>query len=297
MSALAIASGRNLLTPRGQPRGCTLTGVPESSGMAPTCPSRPASIHWVYWTATVPAKQHMLLTIRTTHQPATDLGFLLHKHPEHVHTREFPFGNATVFYPEATEEACTAAVLLDVDPVGMVRGRGGKGGAEDQYVNDRPYVASSLLSVVLSRWFNSALGGSMRAETRAGGRRAAARSTTRGRSLPWRRSVPPRVVRASRLRGRSDPPRTRREHAGARPEPAVHRHAASNAPLERPADAPVRARSGPRRSEALLGWRRRGREAASSRGGLARQPSVARRRSSRAIWCISEGSFATPSPG
>jgi 3' terminal RNA ribose 2'-O-methyltransferase Hen1 len=101
----------------------------------------------------------MLLTIRTTHRPARDLGFLLHKHPEHVHTREFPFGNATVFYTEATEDACTAAVLLDVDPVGMVRGRGGKSGAEDQYVNDRPYVASSLLSVVLSRWFNSALAG------------------------------------------------------------------------------------------------------------------------------------------
>jgi hypothetical protein len=74
-----------------------------------------------------------------------------------VHTREFAFGNATVFYPEATEDACTAALALDVDPVGMVRGRGGKGGAEDQYVNDRPYVASSLLSVVLTRWFNSAL--------------------------------------------------------------------------------------------------------------------------------------------
>jgi 3' terminal RNA ribose 2'-O-methyltransferase Hen1 len=101
----------------------------------------------------------MLLTIRTTHKPATDLGFLLHKHPDHVHTREFPFGNATVFYPEATEDACTAALVLDVDPVGMVRGRGGKGGAEDQYVNDRPYVASSLLSVVLTRWFNSALAG------------------------------------------------------------------------------------------------------------------------------------------
>jgi len=86
----------------------------------------------------------MLLTIRTTYRPATDLGFLLHKHPEHVHTREFPFGIAAVFYPEATEEACTAGILLDVDPVGMVRGRGGKGGAEDQYVNDRPYVASSL---------------------------------------------------------------------------------------------------------------------------------------------------------
>jgi len=73
-----------------------------------------------------------------------------------VHTREFPFGNATVFYTEASEESCTAAVLLDVDPVGMVRGRG-KGGAEDQYVNNGPYVASPLLSVVLSPWFNSRL--------------------------------------------------------------------------------------------------------------------------------------------
>ena len=80
----------------------------------------------------------MLLTIRTTHQPATDLGFLLHKHPDHVHTRDFPFGSATVFYPEASPEACTAAILLDVDPVGLVRGRGRKSGAEDQYVNDRP---------------------------------------------------------------------------------------------------------------------------------------------------------------
>jgi 3' terminal RNA ribose 2'-O-methyltransferase Hen1 len=101
----------------------------------------------------------MLLTLRTTHQPATDLGFLLHKHPDHVHTREFPFGSATVFYPEASPEACTVAILLDVDRVAMVRGRGGKSGAEDQYVNDRPYVASSLMSVVLTRWFNSALGG------------------------------------------------------------------------------------------------------------------------------------------
>ena len=101
----------------------------------------------------------MLLTLRTTERPATDLGFLLHKHPDHVHVREFPFGHATVFYPEASEEACTAAVLLEVDPVGMVRGHSGKGGVEDQYVNDRPYVASSLLSVVLSRWFNTTLAG------------------------------------------------------------------------------------------------------------------------------------------
>jgi 3' terminal RNA ribose 2'-O-methyltransferase Hen1 len=101
----------------------------------------------------------MLLTVRTTQAPATDLGFLLHKHPEHVHEREFPFGRAFVFYPEASDAACTAALLLDVDPVGLVRGRGGRTPAEDQYVNDRPYVASSLLSVVLARWFASALGG------------------------------------------------------------------------------------------------------------------------------------------
>jgi hypothetical protein len=111
----------------------------------------------------------MLLTIRTTHQPATDLGFLLHKHPGHVHTREFPFGHATVFYPDASDERCIMALLLDVDPIGMVRGRDGKGGAEDQYVNDRPYVASSLLSVVLTRWFNSAIGGPLRAQTGAAG--------------------------------------------------------------------------------------------------------------------------------
>jgi 3' terminal RNA ribose 2'-O-methyltransferase Hen1 len=107
----------------------------------------------------------MLLTIRNTQSPATDLGFLLHKHPDHVQTRDFPFGNAIVFYPEAADDACTAAVLLDIDPVGMVRGRGGNSGRgsnrgpEDQYVNDRPYVASSHLSVVLARWFNAALSG------------------------------------------------------------------------------------------------------------------------------------------
>jgi hypothetical protein len=66
------------------------------------------------------------MTIRTAHRPATDLELLLHKRPEHVHTREFPFGNATVSYPEATEDACTAAILFDVDPVGMVRGRAAK---------------------------------------------------------------------------------------------------------------------------------------------------------------------------
>jgi hypothetical protein len=98
----------------------------------------------------------MLLTLRTTHTPAADLGYLLHKHPGRLHAREFQFGHATVFYPEGDDEACTAAVLLDVDPVGMVRGRGGQR-SEDQHVNEPPYVASSLLAVLLARWFNAAL--------------------------------------------------------------------------------------------------------------------------------------------
>jgi 3' terminal RNA ribose 2'-O-methyltransferase Hen1 len=104
----------------------------------------------------------MLLTIRTTHHPATDLGYLLAKNPARTQTFELGFGNAHVFYPEASEEACTAALLLDVDPVGLVRGRGEGEGALDQYVNDRPYVASSFLSVALSRVLRSALAGSSR---------------------------------------------------------------------------------------------------------------------------------------
>jgi 3' terminal RNA ribose 2'-O-methyltransferase Hen1 len=104
----------------------------------------------------------MLLTITTTHQPAIDLGYLLHKNPARLHTFPLAFGQAHVFYPEATSERCTAALLLDVDPVGLVRNRrgpSGEGGTLDQYVNDRPYVASSFLSVAISRVLGSALGG------------------------------------------------------------------------------------------------------------------------------------------
>ena len=104
----------------------------------------------------------MLLTITTTHQPATDLGYLLHKNPARLHSFALSFGEAHVFYPEATATRCTAALLLDVDPVGLVRNRkgpSGEGGTLDQYVNDRPYVASSFLSVAISRVLGSALGG------------------------------------------------------------------------------------------------------------------------------------------
>ncbi|MEV6161969.1 3' terminal RNA ribose 2'-O-methyltransferase Hen1 [Streptomyces sp. NPDC052052] len=114
----------------------------------------------------------MFLTITTTgnpDRPATDLGFLLHKHPEKAQAFSTSHGTAHVFYPEASAERCTAALLLEVDPVALVRrGKGkGRGGAPDaalaQYVNDRPYAASSLLSVALSTVFKTALSGVCRA--------------------------------------------------------------------------------------------------------------------------------------
>ena len=105
----------------------------------------------------------MLITINNTRPPARDLGYLLHKNPDRVQSFDLSFGKAHVFYPEATNESCTAALLLDVDPVALVRtrrGPSGEGGALDQYVNDRPYVASSFLSVAIARVLASALGGS-----------------------------------------------------------------------------------------------------------------------------------------
>lgn len=102
----------------------------------------------------------MLLTITTTHQPATDLGFLLHKNPERVHSHDTSFGRAVLFYPERSEERCTFALVLDVDPVALVRGKGkGKDGLLEQYVSDRPYVASSFLSVAITNTLRNALGG------------------------------------------------------------------------------------------------------------------------------------------
>jgi 3' terminal RNA ribose 2'-O-methyltransferase Hen1 len=104
----------------------------------------------------------LLLTLRTTHQPATDLGYLLHKNPARAQSFELSFGRAHVVYPEATAEACTVALIVDIDPVGLVRGRRGpegEGGLLAQYVNDRPYVASSLMSVALADVFRSAMAG------------------------------------------------------------------------------------------------------------------------------------------
>ncbi|WP_329487656.1 3' terminal RNA ribose 2'-O-methyltransferase Hen1 [Kitasatospora sp. NBC_01246] len=110
----------------------------------------------------------MFMSISTTgtaESPATDLGFLLHKHPGKVQRFGTSHGEAHVFYPEAGDELCTAALLLDIDPIALVRrGRGkGRGGSPDfalaQYVNDRPYAVSSLLAVALRTVFRSAMKG------------------------------------------------------------------------------------------------------------------------------------------
>src|SRR5262245_55340164 len=102
----------------------------------------------------------MLLSITTTHRPAGDLGYLLHKHPDRFQSFDMSFGKAHVFYPEVGAECCTACLLLDVDPVGMVRGKNpDQSFLLGQYVNDRPYVASSFLSVAISQVLGSALQG------------------------------------------------------------------------------------------------------------------------------------------
>lgn len=130
----------------------------------------------------------MFLTITTTgsaDRPATDLGFLLHKHPDKSQQFSTSHGTAHVLYPEADAERCTAALLLEVDPIALVRrGRGkGRGGAPDsalgQYVNDRPYAASSLLAVALRSVFASAMKG-----------QCAARPELVARAMPLRIEVP-----------------------------------------------------------------------------------------------------------
>jgi 3' terminal RNA ribose 2'-O-methyltransferase Hen1 len=104
----------------------------------------------------------VFLTITSTATPATDLGFLLHKHPGKVQAFDVSVGRAHVFFPEATDTRCTAAVLLEVDPVGLVRGK--RFGGQDafslaQYVNDRPYAVSSMVAVALGKVFRTAMAG------------------------------------------------------------------------------------------------------------------------------------------
>ena len=137
----------------------------------------------------------MLLTITATppigaEWPATDLGFLLHKNPERVQAFDVTYGKAHVFYPVAGQQECTAALLLEVDPVALVRGRGRNSPdfALSQYVNDRPYAASSLLASALGHVFRTALRG-----------RCDQRPELAASALPLRVEVPALICREPEL--------------------------------------------------------------------------------------------------
>ena len=86
---------------------------------------------------------------------------MLHKNPARIQSEELSFGKAHVFYPEASHDLCTVALLLEVDPIALVRGRGpaAEAGQLEQYVNDRPYAANSFLSVASGRLFTTAMSG------------------------------------------------------------------------------------------------------------------------------------------
>lgn len=101
------------------------------------------------------------MSITSTTPAATDLGYLLHKHPDRAQSFKISAGQAHVVYPEATAERCTAALILEIDPIALVRGRryGGDAFALGQYVNDRPYAASSMLAVALGKVFRTAMAG------------------------------------------------------------------------------------------------------------------------------------------
>jgi 3' terminal RNA ribose 2'-O-methyltransferase Hen1 len=104
----------------------------------------------------------MLLTISYKGQSTTDLGYLLHKSPFRIHSFDQAFGKTQVFYPETAPDRCTVALVLEIDSIGLVRNRRGPSGEAhtlNQYVNDRPYVASSFLSVAIARTFGTALTG------------------------------------------------------------------------------------------------------------------------------------------
>ena len=121
----------------------------------------------------------MLITVTTTDRPATDLGHLLHKHPDRAQSFPVTAGTAHVCYPKADDDECTAALLLDIDPIALVRGRRDGGFALAQYVNDRPYAAGSMLAVALANVFRTAMRG-----------RCDSRPELAARAIPLRIDVP-----------------------------------------------------------------------------------------------------------
>ncbi|MCL2388545.1 MAG: 3' terminal RNA ribose 2'-O-methyltransferase Hen1 [Defluviitaleaceae bacterium] len=102
----------------------------------------------------------MILTISYTGENTTDLGYLLYKNPYRPQAFDLNHGKAYVFYPEISNQRTTAALLLDINPIDLARGKvGSQGGGLFEYVNDRPYVSSSFMSTAISKVFGTAMTG------------------------------------------------------------------------------------------------------------------------------------------
>jgi 3' terminal RNA ribose 2'-O-methyltransferase Hen1 len=102
----------------------------------------------------------MFISMTTTYVPATDLGYLLHKHPDKMHKRTSSQSVNYCFFSEASVERCTVNLVLDI---GLSHSYGfSKERPKPNYnphVNDRPYVAGSIMSVALNDMFRSAFNG------------------------------------------------------------------------------------------------------------------------------------------
>lgn len=102
----------------------------------------------------------MLLTITMKGKNTQELGYLLHKNPYRPQWFELNFGKAYVFYTEISDSRTTAALLLDINPIDLARGKlGSRDGGLFDYVNDRPYVVSSFMSSAISKVFSTAMSG------------------------------------------------------------------------------------------------------------------------------------------
>jgi RNA repair, ligase-Pnkp-associating, region of Hen1 len=124
----------------------------------------------------------------------------VHKHPARVQAFDVSAGTAHVFFPEAAQDRCTASLLLEVDPIELVRSRKGPSGEGfelGQYVNDRPYAASSLLAVALARVFIHGAGRPLCRPPGTRRHRDAAGDPGSGAAVPWRSRTGCTAVRAA----------------------------------------------------------------------------------------------------
>ncbi|WNJ18733.1 3' terminal RNA ribose 2'-O-methyltransferase Hen1 [Pontibacter sp. G13] len=104
----------------------------------------------------------MILKITQYGGDPNTLGFLLHKHPDRVQSVSLPAGKATICYPVKEADRITMVLVLELDGHALARkARSHRKGdfALAQYVNDRPFVASSLMSTAIAQGFGSALNG------------------------------------------------------------------------------------------------------------------------------------------